>query len=323
MKAQDTSRSSFDVPILVLAFNRPDHLRHVLEAVRAVDPQSLYVAFDGPRRGNQEDQTLIDECVALVHQQAWSNKPKLLRREVNLGCGQAVSSALDWFFGQEAVGIILEDDIVPTPEFFPFCRELLMRFESDERVCAISGWNAWPDGIREKQSYRFSEFTPVWGWATWARSWRRYQFTLAPNVDRHLKGGDKSGFDTRRAVREFWTRAIRTVEGGRVDTWALQWSINQVARGDLCAVSNRNLVQNIGFGNAATHTVNAPRIELAPTDLDWPLEHSDVFWHTEADTWIYRHQHQVSRFRAQLSPLRLRVRSAISLFRAKLSDVRN
>ena len=38
--------------------------------------------------------------------------------------------------------IVLEDDDVPSQSFFPFCKELLDRYEHDDRITMIAGFNS-------------------------------------------------------------------------------------------------------------------------------------------------------------------------------------
>ena len=42
-------------PILLIAFNRPEHTRYTLKALLAQNPTEIYVFRDGPRQGNTLD----------------------------------------------------------------------------------------------------------------------------------------------------------------------------------------------------------------------------------------------------------------------------
>ena len=90
----------------------------------------------------------------------------------------AVSSAIDWFFSQVEEGIILEDDCLPDQSFFPFCEKLLCYYRNDTRVMMIGGLN-YVSGLEIKESYYFSKYYAIWGWATWKRAWRLYDKKLS------------------------------------------------------------------------------------------------------------------------------------------------
>ena len=166
-------------PILFLVFNRPDVTQRVFDAIRQARPPKLYIAADGPRKnkvGEVERCALVQEIVSQVD---WPCEVSKLIRQENLGCKIAISSAIDWFFSKEPEGIILEDDCLPHPDFFPYCDELLERYRNNERVGMISGDN-FQNGIKRGDGdYYFSQFCHIWGWASWARAWKKYDANLA------------------------------------------------------------------------------------------------------------------------------------------------
>jgi len=113
---------SFDVPILVLAFNRPERLRGLIARLREVRPASLFLSVDGPRQNSESDARLVFEVQQLVAEIDWPCDVHTNFRSENLGCGRAVSTGIDWFFRNVDSGIILEDDVLPNPAFSAFCQ---------------------------------------------------------------------------------------------------------------------------------------------------------------------------------------------------------
>ncbi len=180
-------------PVLIIAFNRPDHLKALIERLREIKPRTIYLAVDGPR--GPRDEAQVRECQALAGTIDWTGDVHTQFQESNLGCGEGVTAAITWFFDNVDRGIILEDDIIPEPSFFPFCTELLDRYENDERVFAISGCNPVPSHAQSdpEAAYRFAQVTHVWGWATWKRSWQRYQLAM-------------DDWYRRMSVTDFWRR---------------------------------------------------------------------------------------------------------------------
>ena len=104
------------------------------------------------------------------------------------------ATGLDWLFSRVEDAIILEDDCVPDPTFFPFCDELLERFRDDQRVVCISGDNFQGGRQRTRYSYYFSIFNHIWGWATWRRAWRHSISAWRPGPN----------FARRMAPRHLW-----------------------------------------------------------------------------------------------------------------------
>jgi hypothetical protein len=134
-------KDDLDVPVLLLAWRRPEHTRQVFDAIRRAAPSRLYVACDGPRSDHPEDAVLIRQVQSIVMNVDWDCKVFTLFQDKNLGCGRGPGSAIDWFFQHEEAGIIFEDDCVPDQTFFQFCQELLEKYRDDERIMHISGDN--------------------------------------------------------------------------------------------------------------------------------------------------------------------------------------
>lgn len=274
-------------PLLLIAFNRPDLFRQLIERLRETQPQRIYVAIDGPRVGHPTDAQRVQETRDLIQTIDWTNEVHTLIQDSNLGCGLGVSTALTWFFDNEERGIILEDDILPRESFFDFCSELLNRYEANEQVLAISGCNfVPPEHLSDPhQAYRFSRVPHIWGWATWRRSWQLHSLDMSDWRSRmstrqlwDVSGHSPGGF-------VFWRSIFDLMARNQVDTWDMQFVFEGMSRGMLTATSNVNLVDNIGFGGTATHTEVRPTYLRASGDINVPTTAIAVEVDERADAW--------------------------------------
>ena len=263
-----------DVPVLLITFRRPGTTTEVLDALRAAAPSRLFVAGDGPRPDRPDEVRAVVETREVVARGVdWPTELRTRFHDDNLGCRRAVVDAIDWFLGEVGEGIILEDDCVPHPDFFGYCAELLERFRDDERVWCIGGDNSGGVGLPGAASYGFVRNPQIWGWATWARAWARY--------DRDLAGwaAIRGTPAVRRALPDPLERRVtvetldRLLEEGVPDTWDYQWIASCLFGGGLCAVPRQNLIRNVGFGPDATHTLEANRRAFAGTGSVLPLVH--------------------------------------------------
>ena len=263
--------------MLLIIFNRPDTTRSVFESIREAKPRRLYIAADGPRPGVASDIARCDEARKVVSVIDWDCEVKTLFREKNLNCGRAPSSAISWFFTHEHEGIILEDDCLPAQSFFWFCEELLARYRNDNRVMHIGGNNFLNGWQRDKEySYYFSRSGHIWGWATWRRAWKHFDYNIS--LYGKLKQKDYfANFFMHWPEKVYRLRKFdNTVEPERrVDWWDYQWDFARYVHSGLAIVPERNLVQNIGFGQWATHTTNknSPTAGLEARDIAFPLRH--------------------------------------------------
>lgn len=278
-------------PVLVMAFNRPDHFSVLLDRLREVQPTRVFVAIDGPRVGREGEEDKVRACHDLISTIDWPCDVQTLFQQVNLGCGLGVTTAITWFFSHIERGIILEDDIIPDPSFFGYCTELLDRYEHDSRVFAISGCNFVPPEFQSHpgDAYRFSQVPHIWGWATWKRSWEKHQLDIA-GWSQQLSPGQlwkRSGRSIPGAL--YWASTFELLARKQVDTWDGQFVLASMVSNQLTATSNVNLIRNIGFGEFATHTVQ-DRDELQPiTAMALPMGPVDVTCDELADAWTRRH----------------------------------
>jgi hypothetical protein len=166
----------FDVPILFLIYNRADLTGAVFSKIREIQPKSLFIAADGPK--NDVDFLECKKTREIIDYIDWSCEIKTLFRDQNLGCRLAVSSAISWFFEHKDQGIILEDDTVPNPSFFTFCKDLLDKYKANKEISSISGITWAPEKFTASNDYYFSYYPGIWGWATWADRWEINQSTI-------------------------------------------------------------------------------------------------------------------------------------------------
>jgi len=246
----------YDVPILFLVFNRPETTRHVFQSIRKVQPSVLYIAADGPRDGFDGENELVEEVKNYILGNIdWECDVKTLFRDSNLGCKKAVSSAIDWFFDNVEMGVILEDDCVPSTDFFKFCKEMLFEYKSDDRVMHIGGTNFIDNLIEVESSYYFSKNTHVWGWATWKRAWSKYDVYLS-DLDSFIGNNVISSVFTgyQSILARSFLSTLAQIRDGNIDTWDYQWVYAVLKNNALSIIPSNNLVKNIGFGADATHT---------------------------------------------------------------------
>jgi hypothetical protein len=258
-------------PVAFFIFKRPDTTRLVFEAIARARPKQLLVVADGPR--NAEEAALCAATREITQTVDWDCDVLTNFSDTNLGLKYRVSSGLDWVFEQVERAIILEDDCVPDPSFFPFCVELLDRYRDDERVAHISGDNFLSGKYEEKASYFFSRYVYVWGWATWRRAWRKFDVEMTLWNDPSVQSRVLDQFSNPKE-RTFWSKVWQQTSVGQINTWDYPWVFACMASGGLAVVPSVNLVSNIGFGPAATHTLHESSFGPVPSrSMPFPLIH--------------------------------------------------
>jgi hypothetical protein len=258
-----------ETPLLLIAWRRPHTLRQVIDAIRPVAPTRLFVACDGPNPERSGEAEKVAATRQVLEQEIdWPCQIERLYSDVNQGCSIGPIRAITWFFEQVEEGIILEDDCVPHPDFFPYCTTLLERYRHDTRVWCISGNNFQSGQWRGVGSYYFSRYNHCWGWASWRRCWQHYDSALSQWPALRDSGLLDTIFEDPQE-RQYWSTIWqRTYEMAvPITWWDYQWTFTCLAEGGLTALPNLNLVSNVGFGEDGTHTTR----EAEPTVADQGL----------------------------------------------------
>ncbi len=257
--------------VLLITFNRLEQTKKVFEQIRLIKPSRLYLSSDAPRSYKYKEDVIVAEIRQwLLSSIDWECEVKTKFNTINLGCGRGVSSAISWFFGYEKEGIILEDDCLPDQSFFTFCEEMLKRYRDEKKVMMVSG-NSFLKDLSVRESYYFSQYTHMWGWATWSNRWQLY--------DKETKPWSKILFKAHfRAFsyqeRLYWKLCILKTFFKIVSAWDYPWFSIVCNHQGLSIVPKVNLVTNIGFISDSTHTKERNvLINTSLEEIDFPLRH--------------------------------------------------
>jgi GR25 family glycosyltransferase involved in LPS biosynthesis len=261
MKERSGTPLGLQTAVLFLVFNRPDTTRQVFEAIRQARPPRLYVAADGPRHNSVAEAGRVAEVRQVATEVDWPCEVKTLFRDNNLGCKNAVSEAITWFFDNEEQGIILEDDCLPSQQFFVFAEDMLNRYAKETRVMMISGTNYMSGKI--KQPYFFSEHFTIWGWATWRRAWVHYDVEMRFWSDQRARS-ELSEKYSNKWIRKHFEYTFDELTDGYVDTWDIQWVFTGIINRFLCLTPSKNQIQNIGV--VGTHGQVVTESHFLPID---------------------------------------------------------
>ena len=266
----------FDTPILLLLFNREKETKTLFDVIKKIRPPVLYIACDGPRINNEEDLVKIKKVRDIFKNINWECRVETLFRNKNLGCGKAVSSGIDWFFSHEEMGIILEDDCIPSLSFFQFCDQMLLEYQFNQKVFMISGHNKFGTWLRDENDYFFSRVGTIWGWATWKESWSKYDFEMS-NLEELIKTNyfeSKFNKKSSKIIKSVLLSAKHRIKNKKLDTWDYQFFYTRIINDGICINPSLNLVKNIGFNSdEATHTKNKNKAndEILNYEISFPI----------------------------------------------------
>lgn len=272
-----------DVAVLMLFFSRPDHFGQVFEQVRKARPSKLFLYQDGAREGNQRDKEGIAACRAICadDQIDWECEVHRHYCDRNQGCDPSEYLSQKWAFSIVDKCIVLEDDDLPSLSFFTFCKEMLDKYEHDERIGMISGMNIDEVSPDVADSYFFSSTFSIWGWASWRRVVNQWEGDYAFLDDEEAVNRLQALCKARRERRDFLPMCRDHRATGKEYYESIFWA-SQLLHSQLAIVPQQTLITNIGLTADSTHFTadfdTTPRglrriFSMKPHEMEFPLRH--------------------------------------------------
>lgn len=245
------------LPIIVFAYNRSKTIKVLLTELKKIKPPNIIFFLDGPK--SEKDKKKCQEVKLLILKIKWKCKKKIVVSKSNKGLKKSVIDGLNYVFNRYEKAIILEDDCIPNKSFFLFCSLMLKKFKNYKNISGISGSNFYPNKINKL--YYFSNYSSIWGWATWKRVWKNT--TLSINFWPRYKNSMewKNKFDSL-TERYFWENKFNKVYEKKINSWAYIYLLNNFYKNRITIVPKHNLVKNIGFGKNATNTKSVNKFFL-------------------------------------------------------------
>jgi hypothetical protein len=276
MRDNNYSKKYSKIPIVVIIFNRPDKTKILYESLKYYKPSKLLIISDGPRNNFKNENEKVVQSRKVFEKIDWECEVLFNISETNLGCRERIISGLNWVFDKVEKAIILEDDCIPTNEFFIYMETLLDRYQNNKKISSVCGTNFLSDLYKVNDSYLYSKYCHVWGWGTWKDRWFKIDARLE-NLQKVKKTKFLKKYLGSYRAYLYWHWILGRVNKKKIDSWAYIWNFTNFINEDLCIIPSTNLLSNIGIGNDSSHTKSLPykyvKAEESKKKLNFPLEY--------------------------------------------------
>ena len=237
-------------PILLFAYNRPEHTRNLLQSLdKNLESKEslLYVFLDGPK--NTEDKTLVTEVKKVVTEHEGFKQITIIERNENWGLAKNIIEGVTEVISKFKRVIVLEDDLIVAPYFLKFMNDALELYREEERVGHIQAYDFTQN--KNLPTSFLIKWTGSWGWGTWERAWKLFN----PNGKEllaNLKSNNSSKQFDFNGTYPFTKMLERQIKGEN-DSWAIRWNATLFTNNILSLNAGRSLVDNRGFDGSGTH----------------------------------------------------------------------
>lgn len=277
-----------NTPLLILVYNRPLETKILINALRKIKPKKIFISSDGPTN-NPLDIKKNNDVKTILKEINWTQNIQFNYLEKNYGCKESVSKAINWFFNNVKMGIILEDDCIPNKDFFSFTERMLKKYRNNKNIYAVSGNNFLKNKIKINETYYFSKYIHCWGWATWSRAWKDYNKDLIGWNNFKNSRSWKNRFNIKYEKR-YWEKIFNLCYKKKIDSWAYPWLYSMWNKNGLCILPQVNLVKNIGFSINASHTFSHKKFNYPAKKLKEKITNPKIIKiNTSADKYVFNH----------------------------------
>ncbi|WP_213520203.1 glycosyltransferase family 2 protein [Nonlabens sp.] len=257
-------------PIVLFVYNRPEHTRKTLEALKINDLASesiLYIYADGAKENASEiELDAITRTRKVIKEQEWCGKVHIIESKVNKGLAASITEGVTEIVEKYRWVIVLEDDIVTSTGFLVYMNDALKYYEMEDKVMHISGY--FPPIKKISQKFFFYNQTSCWGWATWSSSWVHYDSNATKLYNQIITKNRTKEFNLDNSYP--FLEHLENNISGLWNTWAVKWHASVFLLNGLCLHPNQSYTENIGFDGSGVHCF---KIE-SKSDLDKNLNKS-------------------------------------------------
>lgn len=253
-KSEELDLSEEDLaPVVLFAFNRPEHTKLTLDALGEnylASKTKLFVYVDGPRSSKDVDN--VNKVIDLVRAVRSFKETNLVLSETNKGLAASITNGVTKIVNQYGKIIVVEDDLITSKSFLTYVNNALVKYKNNQRVFHISGWNYPIDMNQINEDAYFWRGMNCWGWATWKDRWQYFNKDKDNLFHEYkMKWLWRWRFDVG-GVAKFW-RQIRLNHLGHINTWAVYWYASIFKNGGVCLNPVVSQVRNIGFDGSGVH----------------------------------------------------------------------
>lgn len=244
------------IPILLITFNRPEHTRRTISALRVQQPPLVYVFQDGPRNGNSVD---LVNCVKVREEIEksidWPCEMHTSFSKTNRGCRDAIIYAITEVLKLHESVIVVEDDIITSPAFYSYMCKALEYYKERKTVFSVSGHSHSPSRFEVPKDYDYDVYASPrlfnWGWGTWRDRWEQADWSFS-NYDDFMKHPfEKQAFC--RGGDDLLPMLVDE-KNGRSSAWDIQFAYAHFRNHAVSIVPCVSYTMNIGQDGSGTHS---------------------------------------------------------------------
>jgi hypothetical protein len=265
-------------PIALFIYNRASHTEETVKSLRQNEEcrdSDLTIFSDGPR--TTADETEVRKTRSVVANITGFRSVTVVQRNDNWGLARSVISGVSEILKVADRIIVLEDDMVTSPQFLKYMNTALDRYAHEDRVGSI---HAYIYPIEDLPEFFFMRGGDCWGWGTWRDRWGYFE----PNARKLLRRLKQQGLldEFNKTGGDQMVRMLTDQSRGKNSSWFIRWHASLFLRGRLTLQPGRSFIRNIGIDNSGTHCEATDRFNVILRDTFANLPPLDIVENRQA-----------------------------------------
>lgn len=241
-------------PLIVFAYNRPDHLKETLKALSKNEEahmSDLFVFIDGPKSEKGIEKNKEVEEVARSFKEGFFKKVDIINSEKNKGLANSVIAGVTRIINEYGKAIVTEDDSVCSSNYLGFMNKALDYYRNDDSAWSVGGFTV-PMDIPVDYHYDIIKTQRVssCAWATWKDRWEKIAWDM-PDYKRF-----RFDFKKRKEFNKWGDDRASMLDdqmNSRINSWAIRFDYYMYKNRMYNIIPRYSLVKNIGFDGSGTH----------------------------------------------------------------------
>ncbi len=240
-------------PILLFTYKRLDSLQQTVSSLQQnyhARESDLFIFSDAAK--SVADEVSITKVRDYLKTITGFKNISIVEAPKNMGLANSIISGVSQVIKKYGKVIVLEDDLVTSPNFLSFMNKALDFYENNLNVFSIAGYTI---PIRYEADYGYDNYffqrASSWGWAAWKDRWLEIDWAVK-DFNQFKKN--------RKAIKDFKLRGsdiysmLNKQMNGKIDSWAIRWCFHQFKQKSYTVYPVVSKIKNIGFETNATHT---------------------------------------------------------------------
>lgn len=245
-------------PICLFTYNRPFETRIIVEALEKnylASKSEIFIFSDGPK--NERDSVNVKEVRKFLKNISGFKSVTIYESPENKGLANSIIEGVSKVIKKFEKVIVLEDDLVSTPNFLDFMNQALNFYCDNSKIHSISGYSLKLPSLKDyNMNFYLAYRASSWGWATWKNKWE--------DIDWHVKEYNSYKKNPLMQIKFMrggsdMPKMLKNQMNGKIDSWAIRWCFDQFLKNQLTVFPKISKLYNIGIGDNATHTKKTKR----------------------------------------------------------------